>query len=713
MASDSSSSSAGALNQIVEGLLNKQRFEEWDDDWLLEHYPNLMPDLKEQLRTAQAIRDAAQRAKLTHSISDCDDSDHPYGSEEEIDYLNQELEGYHIHERIGRGGQAAVYQGIQESTGRTVAVKVLPEGPLASPAQRARFQREISLISRLRHPNIVDIFEGGVVKGHHWYSMQFVEGATSLEDYALMNDTSIKMLVKIVEQVARAIGFAHEQGILHRDVKPSNVLVNLDGVPHVVDFGLAKDMRETAESMQVSMRGQVLGTLPYLSPEQAFDIRGDLDVRTDIYAMGVLLFRLTTGRFPYRVDGSNFEVRRAILLDDPMRPQKARAQSEAENACLPSGTIDGDLEQIMHKCLQKDKERRYSTAIALADDLRRYLKGEAVEAKADDPIYVLKKKLRRYRTQVMVSSAFVLLLAASLVSTTLLWRKAVESRERAEHISFLAQVGLDSGGYLKLGSVYRDEGRNDQALAMFEKAIEITRLTDDPDLIIMKNRFDAFHRMAWLSYMLGNLEQGDVHREAAREIVERMNKQNPQDLQWIRFLALSHELSYSQARIREDWGQALDHCLDAKSAFQRVIDKDPNNTSLKKDLARCLRSLGNCRLELNQPSEAEDCYLESKAISQQLAKLDPTVVEHKLDTIRCEYKIARCHIREKRRAEYEHAISILTKCHKALEKIRPEAKTAGLLGDFDILQTNVSKFLLYSRDKLSELEDEVDKTAQT
>jgi len=305
------------------------------------------------------------------------------------------IEGYEIREELGRGGMGVVYTAIQQSTKRKVALKVLLEGPFASASAKKRFEREVELAARLDHPNIVTILESGIASGRYYFAMQFVEGL-SLDKYILQSRVDRARLLHIFVRICRAVSYAHQRGIIHRDLKPSNILVDNVGEPHVLDFGLAKPADTYADDLEqskaLSLTGQLMGTLPYMSPEQASGRNQQVDVRTDIYSLGVILYEVLTGQFPYQVVGHIADVLRNIQEVSPRRPSTVQRR------------INDELETIMLKALAKEPERRYQSAEGLASDIDAFLSGAPIEAKRDSSLYIVRKLLRRHRRGIAIAA---------------------------------------------------------------------------------------------------------------------------------------------------------------------------------------------------------------------------------------------------------------------------------------------------------------------
>ncbi len=329
------------------------------------------------------------------------------------------IPGYSILREIHRGGQGVVYQAIQERTRRKVAIKVMREGPFASRHERARFEREVHVLACLKHPNIVAIHESGTASGSFYFVMDYVSGQ-ALDDYMSTSRRSVAETLILFKQICEAVNAAHLRGVIHRDLKPGNIRIDADGQPQILDFGLAKvALASGAENHVTTMTGQFIGSLPWASPEQAEGIPSKIDIRTDVYSLGVILFQMLTGRFPYDVTAGFREVLDRIINTPPIRPHTLRPE------------INDEVETIVLKSLAKERERRYQSAGELARDIGHYLAGEPIEAKRNSAWYVLRKSVQRHRGPVAAAAGFVLMLAVGLVVTLALWRQTIEERNRA------------------------------------------------------------------------------------------------------------------------------------------------------------------------------------------------------------------------------------------------------------------------------------------
>ncbi|OWY69561.1 hypothetical protein B7486_19585 [cyanobacterium TDX16] len=341
-----------------------------------------------------------------------------------------ELPGYSGLVELHRGGQGVVYRGVQKSTGRTVAIKVMREGPFAGESDRLRFEREAAILAKLQHDRVVGILDRGEEAGCYYFVMDYVDGR-SLDRYVREEQTSLRKRLELFALICETVSAAHVKGIIHRDLKPGNLLVDETGQPRVLDFGLAKltSLDDVTTAPAQTMTGQFIGSLPWASPEQVGGEPDQIDTRTDVYSLGVILFHLLTETFPYRVVGRPKDVMENILSVVPEAP--SRVAKSTFQVTAPGERIDADLDTIALKCLQKDRARRYQTAAELARDVRHYLGGEPIEARRDSTWYLLTKLAARHRTPAVVAGAFVLLIVASGVVSLALWRQATQERDRA------------------------------------------------------------------------------------------------------------------------------------------------------------------------------------------------------------------------------------------------------------------------------------------
>ncbi len=320
----------------------------------------------------------------------------------------ESIGGYRIVRVVGYGGMAVVYEALQAHPRRTVALKLLCPGPTSDRLAR-RFAAEAELMGRLHHPGIAQIFGAGLeelkspqgaVHRLPFLTMEYVRGQR-LDRWAVVG-RSLRDRLRLLTEVCDAVEHAHRQGVLHRDLKPANILVDETGHPKVLDFGIARAVERDGEApTPLTGTGQMIGTLAYMSPEQLEADAGRVDERSDVYALGILLYQVLAGRPPY--DVQQLPVAVAALLIEDTEP-------------APLGSVDkrlsGDLETIAAKAMEKDRERRYRSAAALAADLRRFLAGRPIGARPASHWYRWCRFARRNR--ILVGGALVTLLALAL-----------------------------------------------------------------------------------------------------------------------------------------------------------------------------------------------------------------------------------------------------------------------------------------------------------
>ena len=356
---------------------------------------------------------------------------------------------YKLLQQIGEGGCGIVYMAEQEEpVRRRVALKVIKLG-MDTKSVIARFEAERQALAMMDHPNIAKVLDAGATdSGHPFFVMELVRGI-KITEYCDQNNLSTEERLKIFIQVCQAIQHAHQKGIIHRDVKPSNILPTLHDcvpVPKVIDFGIAKAIEQRLTDKTLFTEFQTfVGTPAYTSPEQAEMSGLDIDTRSDIYSLGVLLYELLTGQTPFDPErlfrSSLDEMRRIIREEEPVRPStrlstmaiaEATAVAKTHHTKIPAlvSVVRGDLDWIVMKCLEKDRTRRYAAGNDLAEDVQRYLEGEPILARPPSTAYKIQKFVRRNRVIVSAAAtvAVVLLLAAIVGS----WEAVRATRAQQE-----------------------------------------------------------------------------------------------------------------------------------------------------------------------------------------------------------------------------------------------------------------------------------------
>ncbi|MEM8494033.1 MAG: serine/threonine-protein kinase [Planctomycetota bacterium] len=362
------------------------------------------------------------------------------------EFPDAQIGRYRVLDQLGEGGMGVVYLAEQtEPVRRQVAVKVIKLG-MDTRQVMARFEAERQALALMDHPNIARVLDAGATdSGRPFFVMELVRGR-AISEYCDLNRLNLRRRIELFTPVCHAIQHAHHKGIIHRDIKPSNVLVRMrdnQPVPTVIDFGIAKAIHQPlSEQALVTQVQQVVGTPTYMSPEQAERSGIDVDTRTDVYSLGVLLYELLAGRPPFepeRLRSAGFDEAARIIRDEPAsRPSTWFSRTDPKGAQLAerqnltpaalARSLRGDLDWIVMKAIEKDRTRRYETPVELAADLDRYLRGEPVLAGPPSFRYRLGKHLKRHRVTVTFGSIVLALLAATFVMTAVNWRDAVVAR---------------------------------------------------------------------------------------------------------------------------------------------------------------------------------------------------------------------------------------------------------------------------------------------
>jgi eukaryotic-like serine/threonine-protein kinase len=507
---------------------------------------------------------------------------------------------YKLLEQIGEGGFGVVFMAEQQQpVRRKVALKILKPG-MDTKQVIARFEAERQALAILDHPNIAKVLDGGTTtSGRPYFVMDLVRGVP-ITDYCDHNHLTPRQRLELFIPICQAVQHAHQKGIIHRDLKPSNILVLMHDttpVPKVIDFGVAKALgQELTDKTLFTGFAQMVGTPLYMSPEQAGQSGLDIDTRSDIYSLGVLLYELLTGTTPFSKERFRQavydEIRRIIREEEPPKPStrlseskdslpSISAQRQTEPAKL-TRLVRGELDWIVMKALEKDRNRRYETANGFAMDVQRYLTDEPVLAGPPSTSYRLRKFVRRNRRSVLAVGLLILTLVAGIIGTT--WGM-VEARHRAE------------------GERLAKE-RAEANFALANEAVEkyLGTVTDDPDL----KRAD-FHRLR--KKLL----------ESALPFFQKLTAQKSDDPEveagrgraYERLGLVRHALGENEAAIRD---------LETSAAiFARLNADFPTVPAYRHGLAETLNQMGYCLRHLGKRGETEAAYRQAQGIYEKLA----------------------------------------------------------------------------------------------
>jgi serine/threonine protein kinase/tetratricopeptide (TPR) repeat protein len=580
--------------------------------------------------------------------------------------LGQRVGAYRIVSEIGRGGMGAVYLAERDDREfeQKVAIKLVRRGMDTEEIVR-RFRSERQILAHLDHPNIAKLFDGGSTEdGRPYFVMELVEGRP-IDQYCDERKLPVRARLELFRQVCAVIHFAHQNLIVHRDLKPGNILVTADGVPKLLDFGIAKLLDPSQDLYALTRVEQRPMTPEYASPEQ---VKGEtITTASDVYSLGVLLYELLTGHRPYRPSPSDPQsLVRAICETDPIRPSSIVGRVESiqkRDGSIVEVTpeaisrvregdehqlrrrLSGDLDTIVLKAMQKDPQRRYASVDQLADDLGRHLQNLPVVARKDTLAYRTRKFVRRNKWGVGIAAAVFLLIAGFGIWVTVLWQQAVREQQRAQAVStFLEELfsrsdpskshgedvtvrqmldqgarkinsGLESQPAVRadlmetMGRAYRSLGLYEEARPLLEGALRLNHNADA--LIVAQN----LHNLAGERRDVGRYAEAEQLIRAALKIEEEHKA--TESLDYAKGLSNLAELLAN----RGEPGQAEDLLKRSLQIKRRLPDADES------DIASSYNSLGKHYELLGNYNDAELNYQEALRIRVKLAggRLDPAV----------------------------------------------------------------------------------------
>lgn len=609
-----------------------------------------------------------------------------------------QLARYRIINLLGVGGMGQVYEAEQQQPRRTVALKLIKSG-VASRMAIQRLAYEADVLARLQHPGIAQIYESGTAETElglqPFFAMELVRGpggekAPSLLAYAQRGGLSLNQRLDLIARVADAVHHAHQKGVIHRDLKPGNILVNEQGQPKILDFGIALVIGAEFETVTLQTNvGQIVGTLPYMSPEQASGDSDQVDIRADVYALGMISYELLSGRLPFGLERQ--------LIHEAIRTIQ---EEEPAQLSIIDRVFRGDVETIVGKAIAKEKERRYQSAAEFASDIRRYLSDEPIEARPPSARYQLVKFARRNR--VLVGGAVAVLLVLLIGIATTSWQAIRASKARADavvernaavaarqlaqqrsndvrklsltfmndfheaisglpgatkaremlvrtSVEYLDKLAREAEGNVSLQcevalayqKIAQVQGKPDNAnlgdtagaLLNFQRAAAIlTKLAaaHPEDEIVQQYLARNYMSISDMQKWMGKTEDALATAGQAHQGLKRLAQKHPDDPTIQYGLGQSYEQMASMLVLLNRTADALTNAQESYKILKRLAEAVPSDQIYQQLLCESLMQLGDMEQASGKPAEALEHYQKSLAIVEGLAKSDPNRFEVKM-----------------------------------------------------------------------------------
>jgi tetratricopeptide (TPR) repeat protein/predicted Ser/Thr protein kinase len=537
-----------------------------------------------------------------------------------------EIESFEILSLLGEGGMGLVYEAEQQNPRRKVALKVVRAGWGFDDYQTKLFHREVQALARLRHPGIAAIYQAGRSRdGRHYFAMELIRGQP-LGDFVRSRQLPIRDRLALFLKVCDAVNYAHQHGVIHRDLKPSNIMIDSEGVPKVLDFGLARvtDSDVAATTVRTDL-GRIQGTLAYMSPEQALGDPGKIDLRSDVYSLGVICYELLTGQLPYQVSRAPIPQALRIILEHP--------------PCKPSTilrSLRGDLETIALKALEKDPERRYQHTTTLAEDLQRFLAHQPILARRTPPTQRMWRWCRRNPALAAVTGLAVAVFLLGFAGITWQWQVSRQNADLAEKNFQKARDAVDQ----MLTEVGEQSLENVPHMtpvrkALLEKALSFYldlagQRSDDPDLRLEIGR--AWQRVADITRILGDLDRSRAAHGQAVAVLDELSSQFPNVPEYRRNLAGAlFSLGVLLKNEIEDKAEALKAYRRAIDLRATLVAEFPNVPAYRRELAHNYTDLGLVLGDLDHHDESVAELRQGLALRQQLADEFPAAPVYRED----------------------------------------------------------------------------------
>ena len=596
------------------------------------------------------------------------------------------VDGYRILALLGEGGMGAVYLAEQlEPVQRQVALKILKRG-MDTDQVVARFRAERQSLAVMHHPSVATVYDAGATpSGLPYFVMELVEGLP-LDEYCDRERLDVPDRVRLFLQICHAVQHAHQKGIIHRDLKPSNILVatsNGDPLPKIIDFGIARAVESARDGPRLTQEDQSLGTPAYMAPEQVEGVHAEVDTRTDIYSLGVVLYELLTGVLPFDAKGNSWALWAKALLEEPPLPSE-RVGSFAETQHTVQATrqsslaslrraLRGDLDWIVLKALEKEPARRYATASGFARDIERYLSHTPVEARPPSAAYRTRKFVRRHRAGVSFAALITLMLAGFGVIQAVQANRVRQARDLAEvrrdqaeglidymlsdlrekleplgrldlldavggrAMTYFAAMPVDefsvdelasrSQALYQLGQVRLEQGDLPAADSVLTESLRLARALSDRSPEDTARMFGLSQSEFWageLARRRGDLDRAQSHFENYRDLSRDLHRRDTTNTDWTMEVGYSHTNLGTILLARREASKAVEEFRSALEIKTILASKDPNDSRLRFDLSRSHNNLGNALARAGELREARAHFESDVALKRALVVENPT-----------------------------------------------------------------------------------------
>ena len=570
---------------------------------------------------------------------------HEEKKEQSGGFIGKQIGKYRIERELGAGGMGVVFLAERNSGDfeQKVAVKFLRHFSSASALQRFLLERKI--LARLRHRYIAQLFDGGTTaEGTPYLVMEYVEGK-AITTYADERQLNLKERLDLFHKVCSAVSFAHQNLIIHRDLKPDNILINEEGIPKLLDFGIAKLLSES--DVKATVTEQQAFTPEYASPEQ---IKGEtITTASDVYVLGIILYELVSGRRPYQfaTTGNRKEIWHVVNRSEPPKPSLAISEKRSEisrTADQTSGQLAltlflqnskflrGDLDNVILKALKREPERRYKSVEQLTEDLSRFQKGLPVAARPDTVYYRAGKFINRQRWAIATASFVVLILLIGLITTVRQSRVAESERLRAEQRAEGLRKISKSLIFDVHDSIRNLSGSLPARKILLERAVEQLQLLardteENPDL--QHDLAQAYYNVGEMQQAIGSVAEAEESHRRAVAIYRKLIVENPSDADYLRSLTRGYGFLANIAYLRGESEKSVELYAQIPPILEQLAVKEPNEPKNLTDLSEAYSNYAISLIRFGKPDDASIICQKNLQIAERLNEIENSAPENR------------------------------------------------------------------------------------